>query len=96
MKLLCKKSIKLSPFDTLIRGEFYQIELHQGTILIRGKGMNAPSWLEVDPEHTRKDTNYLNYFYSESETRDIILNNLINDTITSHHVQRRNRKLGTN
>jgi hypothetical protein len=92
MKLLCKKSIKLSPFDEIFKDEIYEVNtgidrdpvvfaqwtsLHE-TIFISGKGMSGPSWFEIDPPSGRHDTRLENYFYSQEETRNITLNKLLN------------------
>lgn len=78
MKLLCKKSIKLSPFDEIFKDEIYEVNIENETIFISGKGMSGPSWFEIDPPSGRHDTRLENYFYSQEETRNITLNNLLN------------------
>jgi hypothetical protein len=78
MKLLCKKSIKLSPFDEIFKDEIYEVNIESETIFISGKGMSGPSWFEIDPPSDRHDTRLENYFYSQEETRNITLNKLLN------------------
>ncbi len=78
MKLLCKKSIKLSPFDEIFESEFYEINIENETITVSGRGMSGPSWFELDPPSGRHDTRLENYFYSLEETRNILINNLLN------------------
>jgi hypothetical protein len=78
MKLLCTKSIKLSPFDEIFKDEIYELNIVSETIFISGKGMSGPSWFEINPPSGRHDTRLENYFYSQEETRNITLNNLLN------------------
>ncbi len=78
MKLLCKKSIKLSPFDEIFKDEVYEVNIEVETVFISGKGMSGPSWFEINPPSGRHDTRLENYFYSQEETRNITLNNLLN------------------
>jgi len=39
MKLLCKKSIKLSPFDEIFESEFYEINIENETITVSGNNL---------------------------------------------------------